>query len=47
MDGKKVPVNSQPVRAILPTAQWYLLARSDKNLNRDFNGGVADIQRTR
>jgi hypothetical protein len=45
MDGKKVPVNSQPVRAILPTAQWYLLARSDKNLNRDFNGGVANIQK--
>jgi hypothetical protein len=45
MDGKKVPVNQQPVRALLPTAQWYLLARSDKNLNRDFNGGVASIQK--
>jgi len=43
MDGKKVPVNSQPVRAILPTAQWYLLARSDRNLDRDYNGGVANI----
>lgn len=45
MDGKKVPVNSQPVRAILPTAQWYLLARSDRNLDRDYNGNVANIQR--
>lgn len=45
MDTKKVPVNSQPVRCILPTAQWYLLARSDRNLNRDYNGGVANIQR--
>jgi hypothetical protein len=45
MDGKKVPVNSHPVRAILPTAQWYLLARSDKNLNRDFNGGASDIRK--
>jgi hypothetical protein len=45
MDAKKVPVNSQPVRAILGTAQWYLIARSDRNLNRDFNGGVASVQR--
>lgn len=43
MDGKYVPVNSHPVRAGMPTAQYYLLARSDRNLSRDFNGGVASI----
>ena len=43
MDAKKVPVHMHPVRAALPTAQWYLLARSDRNLNRDYNGGVASI----
>lgn len=45
MDGKRVPVNSHPVRAALPTAQWYLLARSDRNLDRDYNGGAADIRK--
>jgi hypothetical protein len=38
MDAKKVPVNSQPVRAILPTAQWYLLKNTDKNLNSLYGG---------
>lgn len=45
MDSKKVPVHSHPVRAILPTAQWYLMARSDKNLNNQFNGGSANTTR--
>lgn len=45
MDSKKVPVHSQPVRAILPTAQWYMLARRDKNLNRDYNGGAANVSK--
>lgn len=45
MDTKRVPVNSQPVYAVLPTAQWYIMARSDRNLNRDYNGGVANIQK--
>ncbi|WP_109798684.1 major capsid protein [Novosphingobium meiothermophilum] len=45
MDAKRVPVDTQAVYAVLPTAQWYLLARSDRNLNRDYNGGVASIQR--
>jgi hypothetical protein len=44
MDSKRVPVDSQPVYGVLPTAQWYILARSDRNLNRDYNGGVASIQ---
>src|SRR5690349_11664013 len=45
MDSKKVPVNSQPVYAALPTTQFYLMARSDKSLNRDFNGGSANNAR--
>lgn len=45
MDAKRVPVDSQSVFGVLPTAQWYLLARSDKNLSRDFNGGVSDIRK--
>ena len=26
-------------------SEWYLLARSDKNLNKDFNGGDASIRK--
>lgn len=44
MDEKDVPVNSQPVHGVLRPAQWYLVARSDKNLNGDFNGGVGSIR---
>lgn len=44
MDEKDVPVNSQPIHGMLRPAQWYLVARSDKNLNRDFNGGVGSIR---
>jgi hypothetical protein len=44
MDEKDVPVNSQPVHGILKPAQWYLVARSDKNLNRDTNGGTASVR---
>lgn len=45
MDSKKVPVDSQRLYAGLKTAQWYLLARSDRNLSRDYNGGAADIRK--
>lgn len=45
MDAKRVPVDTHPVYGILPTAQWYIMARSDRNLNRDYNGGVASIQK--
>lgn len=45
MDGKYVPVDTQAVHAVLGTAPWYLLARSDRNLNRDYNGGAASIQK--
>ena len=41
MDAKDVPVETQPVYAALPTPLWYLMARSDRNLNRDRNGGSA------
>jgi hypothetical protein len=43
MDTKRVPVDSQPLYAALPPSLWYLLARSDRNLNRDYNGGVSSI----
>lgn len=41
MDTKDVPIESQPVYAALPTSLFYLMARSDRNLNRDRNGGAA------
>ncbi|MEG2313354.1 phage capsid protein [Brevundimonas sp.] len=44
LDMNGVRVDSEPVYALLKTAQWYLLAQSDKNLNRDFNGGDATIR---
>ncbi|EQB10382.1 major capsid protein [Novosphingobium lindaniclasticum] len=44
MDEKDVPVNSMPVHGLLKPAQWYLVARSDKNLNRDTNGGTASVR---
>lgn len=45
MEQKDVPVHAQPVHAMFKPAQWSLMARSDKNLNRDTNGGSADIRR--
>lgn len=44
MDSKDVDVTGQPVYASFGTALWYLMARSDKNLNRDTNGGSASIK---
>lgn len=41
LDEKDVPVNSMPVHGLLRPAQWYLVARSDKNLNADFGGGAS------
>lgn len=46
MDEKHVRVDSKPVYAMLKTAQWYLLANSDKALNRDYNGGSGSIQKS-
>jgi hypothetical protein len=45
MDEKDVPVDVQTLYGLLKPAQWYLVARSDKNLNRDTNGGSADIRK--
>lgn len=45
MDTKDVPVNNVPVFALFRPAQWYLMARSDRNLNRDYNGQGADIRK--
>jgi len=45
MEQKDVPVDAQPVYALFKPLQFSMLARSDKNLNRDFNGGSADIRR--
>lgn len=44
MEEKDVPVGSQPVHALFKPAQWSLMARTDKNLNRDTNGGSASIK---
>lgn len=44
LDEKDVPVEMQQVNAAVKAAQWYLMARSDKNLNRDFNGSGANNQ---
>jgi len=44
LDLKDVPIDTQPVYAVLPTSLWYMLARSDKNLNKDTNGGTASIR---
>lgn len=44
MDEKDVPVNSQTVYAAFKAAQWYLMAQTDKNLNRDTNGSDASIR---
>lgn len=44
MDEKDVPVGSMPVHGVLKPQHWYLVARSDKNLNRDTNGGLGSIR---
>ncbi len=44
MDIKNVDV-TKDIYAVLPTASWYLMARSDKNLNRDYNGGDATLRK--
>jgi hypothetical protein len=44
LDEKDVPVDSMPVHGLLRPAQWYLVARSDKNLNQDTNGGGSSIK---
>ncbi|MFZ4166488.1 hypothetical protein [Brevundimonas sp. NPDC058933] len=45
LDEANVRVDTVDIYGLLKTAQWYLLAQSDKNLNRDFNGGDASIRK--
>jgi len=44
LDNNFVRVDQVPVYALFKNAQWYLMAGSDKNLNRDYNGGDASIR---
>jgi hypothetical protein len=46
MDEAEVPIDTMPIYSVFRPAQWYLMANSDKNLNRDYNGGTSDITRT-
>lgn len=38
MEEKDVPVYAHPVHALFKPAQWYLMARTDRNLNKDYGG---------
>lgn len=38
LDEDDVPVEQMPVYAAFKPAQWYLMANSDKNLDRDYGG---------
>jgi hypothetical protein len=45
LDEKDVPVDTMQVFAGLKPAQWYLLANSDKNLDKDYDGqGSVGVQ---
>lgn len=39
LDEADVPVDQMQVHSVVKPAQWYLIANSDQNLNRDYNGG--------
>jgi hypothetical protein len=45
LDENQVPVETMPVYSMLKPAQWYLIANSDKNINRFYNDGTANLQR--
>jgi hypothetical protein len=45
LDGKNVRVDMVDVFGLVKNAQWYLMARSDKNLNRDYNRGDASLRK--
>ncbi len=45
LDNNFVRVDQVPVYALFKNAQWYLMASSKDNLNRDFNGGDASIRK--
>jgi hypothetical protein len=38
MDERDVPVDTMAVHGMVKPAQWYLMARSDKNVNQDYGG---------
>jgi hypothetical protein len=39
LEENDVPVDQLQVHSVVKPAQWYLIANSDQNLNRDYNGG--------
>lgn len=39
MDEKDVPVESTPVHGAVLPLQWYLMAQSEKNINKDYGAG--------
>jgi len=43
LDENDVPVDTQRVNAVLKVAEWYLVANSDKNINRDYNEGQGGL----
>lgn len=45
MEQLAVPVDMLKVTSVVKPAQWYLMANSDKALNRLYNGGEGDIER--
>jgi hypothetical protein len=45
MDQKDVPVSTSPLYAMLKPAQWYMLARSEKSLNKFYNGSDNSIRK--
>jgi len=45
LDINQVPVETLPVYAVFKPVQWYLVANSDKNINRFYNDGNASLQR--
>jgi hypothetical protein len=45
LDESHVRVDREDLFGLLRPSEWYLLARSDKNLNKDFNGGDASIRK--
>lgn len=45
MDINQVPVETLPVYALFKPVQWYLVANSDKNINRFYNDDKASLQR--
>jgi hypothetical protein len=44
MEQKDVPVDAQPLYALFKPLQFSLMARADRNLSRDYNGGDQNIR---